>query len=233
MAPRRQFLVLVWLCAAVSTTLAQTVQPASASRAVLGRATGMATIDGTKTPVPTTIYDKQDVVTDPSLNLDVINRGNTLAFKPNTHFTGGVNNFRLLSGGSKVASYTGMTAHLPDCFSVTPVDPNYMTLYEVNWTDSSALVYARYQRVKIRYWLGGEPRDDDTTQRQPTREWIVDEGHMARIRDVHLCRPLIDFWPNPNLPTALELGATAAVVTTIPLWGTGGPSKQPISAEGP
>lgn len=228
------FLVAMLLLAGASSLAQQPQATQGTLRPTLGKAIGKLTVDGTSSQTTTTIFVQDEVATDASTHLHVINAGNSLVFTPNSNFQALKNGYRLKSGGSKVATYTGLTAHLPDCFSVTPVNPVYMTLYEVNWSGSAAYVYARSEDVKINYWMGGEPKPDDRNPRNPDRDWIVKEGHTARINDVHLCRPLLDFWPQPNLPTALELAGTAAVVTSEPFWPIGGgTTKQNMSAEGP
>jgi len=203
-------------------------QQSSQAPAKMGDAIGRATIDGTLFRTTGPIFVKDEVSTDTATHLSVITYGSTLVFTPNSNFVAKKNGYELKSGGSKVASYTGMTAHLPNCYSVTPVNPTLMTLYEVNWSGSSAFVYARSLDVKINYWMSGEPDSDTANARHPDRDWIVQEGHTARIRDVKLCKPLLDFWPNSNIPTALELAGTTAVVVTEPWW-----TKQKMSADTP
>jgi len=192
---------------------------------------GKIIVDGTPSYTTTSIHVNDNVATDTATNASVIGRGNTLVFTPNSNFIAQLNAYDLKSGGSKVASYTGMTAHV-GCFSVTPVDSNLMTLYEVNWSSGdSVFVYARSYDVYItRQEKPGEVNVDDK------HRWLVKSGYTARISDVQLCKPLVGIWPQPNLPTALELGAaTAAAVVPPIVWGTGSGAgqKQVLSAEGP
>lgn len=216
--------ILAFSLSALSVT-AQDVQSAN-SPGIMGTGIGRFITAKTETPGGgTPIFVKEEVATDSATHLQVISHGNSLLFAPNSKFEAGKNEYKLESGGSKVATYTGMTAHLPDCFSVTPVKPYYMTLFEVNWSGSTAYVYARFQDVKINYWMGGSPKLGEANPRKPDRDWIVKEGHTARIDDVRLCRPFVYFWPNPNLPTALELAGTTAVVTSEPFWPW--PSSKP------
>ena len=212
----------------VTASVAQETTQSPAARPRMGKAIGRLVVDGTPSQTTTTIYVSSEVVTDTTTHLNVINAGNTLVFTPNSSFRAMRNGFKLNSGGSKVASYTGMTAHLPNCYSVTPVNPAYMTLYEVNWSGSAALVYARSEDVRINYWAGGEPNDEGNPK-QADRGWVVRQGQTARIPDVKLCRPVIDFWPQPINPTAIELGVTTAVVVSIPFW----PTKHDMSPDHP
>ena len=206
------FYARFWICsavllAAVFSSAQQTVMHAS----------GKLVVNGTPSKTTTTIFVSDNVETDTATHADLTSRGNSLTFAPNSQFVAEQNAFKLEKGGSKVATYTGMTAHLPDCWSVTPVRPDYMTLYEVVWSGSSAYVYARSEDVKLK---------------GAGREWTLKEGHTARIRDVKLCKPAIDFWPQPNLPTMLELAGTTAFVTTIPLWANEN-SKNDLSPDHP
>jgi len=228
----RTSLVFLLLIAPAASAWAQQAQPA-VQKATLGKAIGKLVVDGTPSLTTTTIFVSSEVETDDVTHANVINRGNTLVFTPRSSFRAMRNAFKLRSGGSKVATYTGMTAHLPNCFSVTPVRPDYMTLFEVDWSGEAAIIYARSQDVRINYWAGSEPDADTNPDPNPRgdREWIVKEGHTARIRDVKLCKPLIDFWPEPNLPTALELAGTSAFVSSIPFWSSS--SKPNMSSEGP
>jgi hypothetical protein len=158
-----------------------------------------------------------------------LSHGNSLVFSPNSHFKALKNGFRLESGSSKVASYTGMTTHLPNCFAVTPVIPTYMTLYEVNRVGNSAYVYARSSDVKIEYWAGGEPERNNSRDnlRNPDHNWVVKEGETARIHDLPACKPLVDFWPQSNLPTAVENGVAAGFFVSIPFWPSNMSSQSP------
>ncbi len=197
------------------------------TRPILGRGIGKLTVDGTPSQTTTTIFISDDVITDTTTHVRVITTGSTMVFTPNSNFVAMKNAYRLKSGGSKVGTYTGLTAHLPNCYSVTPVNPVIMTLYEVNWSGSSALVYARSGDVRINYWGGGEPDPDKVRNpAQPDRGWIVQQGHMARISEVKLCKPLVDFWPQNIAPSVLGLaGASAASVLPPVLWN--------MSAESP
>jgi hypothetical protein len=143
----------------------------------------------------------------------VTERGMSVIFSPGTRFTTMSNAIRLEQGGTKVTTYVGLTTHLPNCYSVSPVDPTQETLYEVDWSGSSAVIYARSLNVRIRYWGGGEP-DPTKNQRSADREWIVKEGQMARIGQLPSCKPLVDYWPQPNWPTGLELSAAVAGSTS-------------------
>jgi len=205
---------------ALATAMASVAQQPTQGtpQAVMGKAVGASAIDGTQSPPGTLIFVSQNVASDTSHALNVVNEGNMLVFTPDSHFEAMKNGYKLNSGGSHVVTYTGMTAHLPDCFSVTPVTPIFMTLYEVYWHGNSAWVYARREDVKINYWATGEPNGNKPNPQSPTRDWIVKEGHSARIRDVKLCKPLVDFWPQPNLPTTMEMLGTTAVVTSEPWW---------------
>jgi hypothetical protein len=221
----RTSLIMFALASAMASFAQQapqgTVQPA------MGRGLGRFSIDGTQTPSGTTIFVDQDVASDTNTNFSVINEGNTLLFAPNSKFKAMKNAYRLKEGGSNIVTSTGLTAHLPNCYSVTPVIPVFMTLYEVNWSGNSALVYARKEDVRINYWAKGEPNADQPNPQAPDQGWIVKEGQMARIRDVKLCKPLIDLWPEPNLPTAMELLGTTAVVTSEPWWWPNMSSESP------
>src|SRR4051794_24127809 len=131
------FLLFALLCAAGAPLCAQQSAP-SVKPAVMGKGIGKLVIDGTPSQTTTTIFVTNEVVVDPNTHANVISHGNTLVFAPNSDFQAMVNAYRLNRGGSRVATYTGMTAHLPNCFSVTPVRPDYMTLFEVNWANQSA-----------------------------------------------------------------------------------------------
>ncbi len=191
---------------------------------------GEMSIDGTRMPVNSSIFLDSDVTSDDATHLKLINHGNVLMFTPKSNFRALMNAYKLNNGGSKVATHTGMIAYLPNCYSVMPVNPLFSTLYEVDWSGSSVWVYARSHDVRISYWSDGDAHHpwETTNPRGADRGWIVREGHVARIRDVKLCRPLIEWWPPDNLNTALELMGTAAVVTSEPWWW-----QQDISPEHP
>ena len=215
----RAFAVLALLSVVEMPLRAQQPQAPAASPVVMGKAIGKMVVNGTPSQTTTTIFVSNDVLVDRNTHVNVIAQGNTLVFSPGSNFQAMQNAYRLKTGGSRVASYTGMTAHLPDCFSVTPVRPDFMTVFEVDWAQGAVYVHARFQDVKIRYWMGGEPvPDKDQNPRAQDRDWIVKEGHTARINDVKLCRPLIDFWPQPNLPTALETAGATGFFVSIPFW---------------
>jgi len=184
-------------------------------------------MDGTEMPENTSIFLGSEVTSDDIVHLKIINESSIATFAPKSNFNALINAYQLNRGRSWVITQTGMTAYLPNCYSVTPVSPVLPTLYEVNWSGTSAWVYARTQDVHINYWQDGDRHhpDESSPPRQPDQDWIVKEGHVARIRDVKLCKPLLDWWTAPNLPTALELAGTAAIVTSEPFWN--------LSAEGP
>lgn len=184
-------------------------------------------MDGAEMPVGSVIFIDSDVTSDNTVHLKIISLGSTATFAPKSNFKALINAYQLNRGGSWVSTQTGMTAYLPNCYSVTPVDPVLPTSYEVNWSGTSAWVYARTRDVRINYWQDGDkhPPDESRNPRQPDEGWIVRQGHVARIRDVKLCKPLLDWWNEPNLPTGLELAGTAAIVTSEPFWD--------LSAEGP
>jgi hypothetical protein len=209
---------------AVAAVLAPALTCAQQAQTATGlKAANRIIIDGVTSPSATPIRVDDIVFTEANNSAQVIGKGNTLVFTPNSNFVAQMNAYVLKSGGSKVASYTGMTARV-GCFSVFPVDSNLMTLYEVNWSGSSVWVYARSYDVYItRQEHPGDTNVDDK------HRWLVKGGQTARISDVHLCEPLVGIWPVDNLNTAIALGATSAVVVTIPLW----PPKQDMSAVHP
>jgi len=186
----------------------------------VGKAIGKATVDNSPSYTTTNLYVNQQVVTDTSNHLHVISRGNTLIFTPNTRFHTRVNAYELESGGSKVASYTGMTAYLPNCFSVTPVDPNLMTLFEVNWSgEQTAYVYARSNDVRIRYWAKGAPKLGDPAT-PSDQDWVVRQGHFAQIPNVPGCKPILLFGPEPGVPAdvAAVAATAAAPIPALIIW---------------
>ncbi|MGZ4787796.1 MAG: hypothetical protein ACXVZX_04700 [Terriglobales bacterium] len=226
----RTFLLSVLLCAGLPGLAQQDPASAGTVRQIVGKAIGKLVVDGTPSQTTTTIFVNSDVVVAPDTHVSLINRGNSLVFTPKSNFQALQNAYRLKSGGSKVATYTGMTAHLPNCYSVTPVRLDTLTQYEVNWSGESAFVYARKQDVRINYWASGEPEPGTSRRAGDTdRGWIVKEGHWARIRDIRLCKPLIDWWPAPNVATAAGLTATTGFAVSIPFW----PSREPMSPDHP
>lgn len=203
---------------APSRAPAAATQPQKEAAEKFGNGSGNFTVDGTPSHGFRTIFVNNDVVSDTTTHMGSLSHGNSLVFSPNSKFKALKNGFQLESGSSKVASYTGMTAHLPNCFAVTPVIPTYMTLYEVNYSEKSAVyVFARSADVKIEYWAGGEP-ERNASPRNPDRRWIVKEGETARINDLPACKPLVDFWPQSNVPTAVENGVAAGFFVSIPFW---------------
>jgi len=232
--PQIAFLAVLLAAVACFAQQQSTSAPPNAPSTYVGKAIGKATVD--KSPSFTTInlYANENVLTDTTNHLHVISRGNTLIFTPNTNFHTRINAFDLESGGSKVASYTGMTAYLPHCFSVSPVDPNLLTLYEVDWLqDKAAVVYARSQDVNINYYVNGAPRYNEGTK-APTKSWIVKEGHFARIPDVPLCKPILYFGPEPSITPLVPLAiAGPAVAVTIWQLNETSPPKPNISQASP
>jgi hypothetical protein len=199
---------------------------------VFGTARGDFEVD--KLPAPDglrVLFVNERVTVDKSSHIAVIKHGMSITFSPSTQFTTMANAIKLEKGGTKVSTYTGLTTHLPNCYSVTPLDPTQMTLYEVDWAGTAAIVYARSLNVRIRYWGGGEP-DPTKNQRSPDREWIVKEGQMARISQLSLCKPLVDYWPQPNWPTGLELSAAIAAFTA-PVFIDYPKKQNNLSTEGP
>ena len=193
--------------------------PTGSVAQVMGKAIGRLVVDGTLSESTITIFVDNDVVVDPNGVVSLISRGNSLIFAPKSKFQAMHNGYRLQSGGSKVASYSGMTAHLPNCYSVRPVRLDTLTQYEVNWSGAAAYVYARKQDVRINYWVSGEPDPKtDHNSNHPDHDWIVKQGHWARINDVKLCKPAVFLWPEPNLPTALELSGATGFFVSIPFW---------------
>jgi hypothetical protein len=224
----RQLLPIVCCLAAAGLALAQqtpshppapaTPTQSAAPAEKFGNGTGNFTVDGTPSHGFRAIFVNNDVVSDTTTHMSSLSHGNSLVFSPNSQFKAMKNGFLLHSGSSKVASYTGITAHLPNCFAVTPLIPTYMTLYEVNYSGKDAVyVFARSADVKIEYWGGGEP-EREASPRSPDRRWVVKEGETARINDLPACKPLVDFWPQSNLPTAIETGIAVGTVVSIPWW---------------
>jgi hypothetical protein len=214
----RKYLVFVLLCATALPLCGQDGHPAL-TPSIMGKAIGKLVIDGTPSETTTTIFVKNEVVVGNKNLANVIAPGNSLVFAPNSNFQALHNAYLLKSGGSRVATFTGMTAHLPNCYSVTPVRLDTITQYEVNWSGNSAFVYARKQDVRINYWMSGEPDPtQDHNRNEPDRDWIVKEGHWAKIDDVKLCKPLIYYWPDPNFPTAAGLTAATGFFVSIPFW---------------
>lgn len=198
----------------------QSGQNQGSLRSVVGQIIdGSASVDGTQIPTATSIFEN-DVVSTSAAHLSVVNEGNTLIFASNSNFKALTNAYKLNSGGSKVATRTGMTAYLPNCYSVTPVDPLLTTTYEVNWSGSAVWVYARSHDVRINYWKDGDahPPESAPDPRPPDQGWIVKEGHLARLRQVKLCKPILDWWDQPNLPTGWELAGTVGTVASEPFW---------------
>ena len=174
-----------------------------------GKAIGKATVDNTPSYTTINLYKDETVSTNMGTHLHVISRGNTLIFSPDSKFQAWVNAFELNEGGSKVASYTGMTAYLPSCFAVTPVNPTQMTLFEVDWSNGTAYVYARSQDVKIHYWADHYPKPNEQ-QKPPNKGWTVKQGDVARIPNVQACEPLVYFVPPSQWPTIIEASAASA-----------------------
>jgi len=205
MAKRVQ-VVLVLLVLCVGTSASAQVEGSM-------RATGHLIVNGTPSRFTTTIFVNDTVDTDTQTSASLASRGNRVVFTPNSRFLAQQNAFRLDSGGTKVATYTQLTTHLPDCFSVAPVSNYLMTLYEVNWSGTSALVYARSQDIKI---TGAG------------REWIVKEGQTARIDEVRLCKPLVYVWPQSSFPGFVVgergafifalVGTVAPPIIALDLW---------------
>jgi hypothetical protein len=218
------------VCLLAASAWAQQTTPVSANAQdkpeLLGRATGKFRVNGVEAPGFRNIYSTENVDAYATTHVRLVNYGNSVIFSPSTKFHAVHNGFELAEGDSKVTSYTGMTAHLPHCYAVMPVDPNYMTLYEVQREGENAYVYAHSSDVRIRYWAETEPKAADP-KRGPTREWIVREGQTARIHDLPLCKPLVDIWPQPNLATAAELGAATGFFVSIPFWGSNMSSLSP------
>ncbi len=216
---------LVAVCAA-ATALAQQARTGAETSGL--KAGNRVVIDGVNSPSATPIQVNDTVLTETNTSASIVGRGNTLVFTPNSNFVAQVNAYWLKSGGSKVASYTGMSAKVggPECFWwVTPVDSNLMTLYEVNWASGDSVwVYARSYDVYIT--RKEHPQDTNVDGKH---RWILKSGQTARISNVRLCEPVVGIWPIDNLNPAIILGATSAVVTTIPLW----PPKSSISAASP
>jgi hypothetical protein len=129
-----------------------------------------------------------------------ISEGNSLIFTADSSFIAKKNAYRLEKGGSKVATFTGLTAEV-NCFSITPVTPILETLYEVNWASPAVYVYARTEDVYIR-WGDGKVQ----------REWILKQGKVARLRNVRACEPLVDIFPLSIAPYAIATGATSASI---------------------
>ena len=207
------FLTVLAASGCVAQQAVSTKSTAAPSATYVGKAIGKATVDRTPSLTTINLYANQDVLTDTANHLHVISRGNTIIFTPNSNFHTRVNGFDLNDGGTKVASYTGMTAFLPNCFSVSPVDPNLLTLYEVDWLDkSAAVVYARSQNVNINYYVEGAPRRDEP-MKAPTKSWTVKEGHFARIPDVPACKPILYFGPENVWPV---YAATVLPVLAVP-----------------
>src|SRR5438309_6419981 len=69
-------------------------------------------IDGVTSPSATPIRVDDIVFTEANNSAQVIGKGNTLVFTPNSNFVAQMNAYVLKAGGSKVASYTGMTARV-------------------------------------------------------------------------------------------------------------------------
>ena len=216
----RARIVLLLLCAAAVPVWAQDTQPQTvSSEEIMGRAFGRLLVNGTPTESGATVFVDKNVEVPDAGHIGLVGVGNSLVFIPKSKFHTMHNAYRLESGGSKVATYSGMTAHLPNCYSVTPVQLDTLTQYEVNWSGNSAYVYARKRDVRINYSASGEPdRSRDVTDHHPNRDWIVKEGHWARIDDVKLCKPAVFLWPEPNLPTALELTGATGFFVSIPFW---------------
>jgi hypothetical protein len=197
----------------------------------VGKAIGKATVNSTPSYTTTNLYKDETVSTNMGTHLHVISKGNTLIFSPDSKFQAWVNAFELNEGGSKVASYTGMTAYLPDCFSVTPVNPTQMTLFEVDWSSGTAYVYARSQDVKIHYWAEKYTKSS-TSQKSPTKSWTVKQGDVARIPNVSACEPFVYFVPQSEWPTIIETGVASAA-GPIALFLSDEGSKPMLSPPGP
>jgi hypothetical protein len=199
---------LILLCACCvwaqqATPVSRTPSQGNAAPTVpLLHASGKLSVNGAKVPMTTSIFDQDVVDMDTQSAGRFSSAGNTLMFTPGSNFTAKKNAYRLEKGGSRVATYTGMTAEV-NCFSVTPVNPVYTTLYEVNWVDSAVWVYARSEDVYIYQHGAGSTID---------RKWLLQQGKIARIREARLCKPLLDIYPQPELPYAVGFGAWSAAI---------------------
>jgi len=217
----------------MSPCFAQQTTPAQGSgRPVVAKSIdGVMSIDGAHMPAYSSIFLNDEVSANGSAHLRIVNEGNSLTFTPDSSFRALKNAFRLSRGGSKVATNTGMTAFLPNCYSVTPTNPLFTTLYEVNWSGPSVWIYARSHDVRINYWKDGDTHHPEVTPnlRPADQGWIVKEGHLARLRDVKLCKPLFDWWPQQDLATGLQLAGFAGTVASEPFWF----QKHNLSASGP
>jgi len=218
----RRCLLALTVLAATALSFAQT--PATDStdrlRAPTGlRAHGKFTVDGTPSQTSANLFDNSTVLNDAAIHTSVMGEGNSLVFAPKSDFVAKINAYLLKSGGSKVATHTGMTAGV-GCFYVTPVTPVYFTQYEVNWSGTSVFVYARNEDV---YIIQGRPEDEnrrsikDEIADDKNRRWLVKAGHTARISEVHLCKPLVDILPWNNLGPALGLAATTGTAAMVPI----------------
>lgn len=203
---------------------------------IFGEGRGNFTVDGAPSMSAITLFQDNNVDVDGGHLISVINPGNVLLFAPKSHFVALLNAYELKDGASNVSTSTGMTAVVPDCFTVSPVNADIRTYFEVNWWGVSAFVYARVQDVDIRYWITGAPRPGTLHPRPPDRQWVLKQGHVARILNARECKPLVDLWPQSGLPAGVN-AALAAGAIAVPgtiageLWGTG--SQPNLSAESP
>lgn len=204
---------LSWNCALAQSNPAVSPKPVVSTV----QTSGTVTVNGTESRQSMPLFVGDRVITPASSHASVTTEGNSLLLAPNTEILIQTNAFYLISGGTKVATYTGISTHV-NCWAVIPNDPAVPTNYEVNWANSDVFVYARKGEVKI----DGAGRSR-----------VLKEGQTARISNVRVCKWLVDVWPHPNLGPALGAIGTSAAVTAEPFISFDPDDKPLLSATAP
>lgn len=207
-----------------ATTQAQATQTVTSvsmssqenERRGLLKTTGRVNLNGVYTPTSSLVYENDHLGT-PGLNGALLTgTGNAIALGYNAQFTAQLNQFLLDAGQSNVNTNTGMSTVVKD-YTITPVDPNRETHYEVNWEDDGIYVYARTNDVEIK---------------APCRRWRVKEGDAIKISDPRKCGILWLGQQPGHWPYAV-VGGAAAAGTGVLIWLATHEQPSTISSQAP
>ena len=129
-------------------------------------------LDGVFINETSLVRENSKIATPPQNGALVTATGNAITLSPNSQFTAQPNSFLLDGGASNVNTATGMAARVKE-YTITPVDPQSGTHYEVNWERDGVYVYARKLDVYI---------DGPCHFRKK-----LEQGQVARIPDPKRC----------------------------------------------